>query len=90
MSRYSDLSLEIRQQAVNDYQRGDKSAKEIGNGPMEGFWGILKTEMKHLFPYRTIDELIRSIEMYISYYNNERCQKKLKGLTPMEYRAQAS
>jgi hypothetical protein len=27
--------------------------------------------------------------MYIHYYNNEVCQKKINGLTPMEYRAQA-
>ena len=75
---------------IDAIQSMSRVGRCIDNGPMEGFWGILKTEMKHLFPYRTIDELIRSIEMYISYYNNERCQKKLKGLTPMEYRAQAS
>lgn len=62
----------------------------IDNSPMESFWGTLKCEMKHMFPYRTIDELIRSIELYISYYNNERCQKKRKGLPPMIYRQQAS
>jgi transposase InsO family protein len=62
----------------------------IDNGPMEGFWGTLKCEMKHLFPYHTKQELIHSIDQYIRYYNEQRCQEKLKGLTPMEYRAQAS
>lgn len=62
----------------------------IDNGPMEGFWGTLKCEMKHLFPYHTKQELIHSIDQYMHFYNEERLQEKLKGLTPMEYRAQAS
>jgi len=87
--QYTHKDFKKKLDQIKAIQSMSRIGRCIDNGPMEGFWGILKTEMKHLFPYRTIDELIESIEMYINYYNNDRCQKKLKGLTPLEYRAQA-
>jgi putative transposase len=59
----------------------------IDNGPMEGFWGILKSEMYYLYKYETYEELKTAIEEYIDYYNTKRYQKRLKCMTPMEYRA---
>ena len=38
---------------------------------------------------KIIDDLIQEIENYIYYYNNERIQVKLKGLTPVQYRNQS-
>lgn len=57
----------------------------IDNGPMEGFWGILKREMYygHRFTDRGI--LIKEISDYIDYYNNKRLQRKLSVMTPMAY-----
>lgn len=55
------------------------------NGPMEGFWGIMKREMYYGKKYKTKDDLLRSIEEYIDYYTNRRVQRKLNLLTPMEY-----
>lgn len=57
----------------------------IDNGPMEGFWGILKREMYygHRFTDRGI--LIKEICDYIDYYNNKRLQRKLLVMTPMSY-----
>ena len=58
---------------------------------MENFFGLLKTEMfyeqEHL--YKDTDELIKAIDEYVYYYNNERIKARLKGLTPIEYRNQA-
>ena len=58
---------------------------------MESFFGSLKTEIFYGFEsqYKTIDDLIKAIEDYIYYYNNDRIKSRLKGLTPMEYRNQA-
>lgn len=58
----------------------------IDNGPMEGFWGILKSEMYHLYKFSDYESLKNAIEEYIHYYNNNRYQKRLKCLTPLEYR----
>lgn len=58
----------------------------IDNGPMEAFWGMLKSEMYYLKKFATYEELCEAIKEYINYYNNERYQKRLKCMTPVEYR----
>lgn len=62
----------------------------IDNGPMESFWGTLKCEKYYLYAYQTYDQLEHDIEDYIRFYNYERLQRKLNGLSPMEYRAKAA
>jgi len=57
----------------------------IDNGPMEAFWGMMKSEMYYLKGY-SYDELEAAIIDYIDYYNNRRYQKRLDCMTPMEYR----
>ena len=57
----------------------------IDNGPMEGWWGILKSEMYYLRKFTGKTELISAIEEYITYYNTKRYQIKLSSMTPMEY-----
>ena len=57
----------------------------IDNGPMEGWWGILKSEMYYLRKFTDKANLIAAIEEYINYYNNDRYQVKLRCMTPMEY-----
>jgi len=59
----------------------------IDNGPMEGFWGILKSEMYYLHKFNTYEELKIAIEEYIDYYNTNRYQKRLNCMTPLEYRS---
>lgn len=62
----------------------------IDNGPMESFWGTLKSEKYYLHKYETFEELSKDIDHYIYFYNNERFQEKLNGLSPVEYRAKAA
>ncbi len=56
----------------------------IDNGPMEGFWGILKRERYYGRRFTSKQELVRMIESYIRYYNTRRVQRNLGVLTPME------
>ena len=42
----------------------------------------------YLRKFDNFDELKLAIDNYIEFYNNKRLQKKLKGLSPIEYRAQ--
>lgn len=62
----------------------------IDNGPMEGFFGTLKTEMYYLNTFQTEKDLRRAIFHYIEFYNNQRFQENLKGMTPIEFRNHAS
>ena len=59
----------------------------IDNGPMEGYWGILKSEMYYLRKFTDRTELIQAIENYIHFYNTKRYQFKLSCMTPMEFHA---
>ena len=56
----------------------------LDNGPMEGFWGIMKREWYYGNTFRSRESLVRMIENYIFYYNHERVQRNLGTLTPME------
>lgn len=66
-------------------QSMSRVARCIDNGPMEGFWGLMKREMYYTKKYQTKEELIRAIQEYMDYYTNKRVQRKLGVLTPMEY-----
>ena len=57
----------------------------IDNGPMEGFWGIMKREMYYGHKFSTKDKLIQAIEEYMIYYTAKRVQRNLGILTPLEY-----
>ncbi len=72
-------------------QSMSRKGNSLDNGLMENFFGLLKTEMfyDHEQSYKDTDELIKAIDDYINYYNNERIKTRLKGLTPIEYRNQA-
>ncbi|WP_419096463.1 IS3 family transposase [Ureibacillus endophyticus] len=62
----------------------------IDNGPIESFWGTLKVEMYYLHKFEMYETLQHAIDTYIEFYNNERYQEKLNGLSPLEYRTQAA
>ena len=57
----------------------------IDNGPMEGFWGTLKSEMVNRSKFHTFSELKKAVDEYISFYNNDRLQECLGCMAPMEY-----
>ena len=57
----------------------------LDNAPMEGFWGILKTEMYYLYHFEDYETLRKTICAYIDFYNNDRYQKKLGCMTPAEF-----
>ena len=59
----------------------------IDNGPMEGFWGIMKCEMYYLNHFETYEELVDAVGQFIHYYNYQRRQHRLNCLAPMNYRS---
>ncbi|WP_373219193.1 IS3 family transposase [Ruminococcus sp. 5_1_39BFAA] len=59
-------------------------AKCIDNGPMEGFWGILKRERYYGNKFNNRESLVAMINNYIEYYNTKRLQRNLGVLTPFE------
>ena len=61
----------------------------IDNAPMEGFWGIMKTEMFHHRKFETLSALSSSIDEYMKYYNEDRYQARYGFQTPLEIRKAA-
>ena len=57
----------------------------LDNAPMEGWWGILKSEMYYLKKFTSRESLVSAIENYIHFYNTRRYQKRLNCMTPCEY-----
>ena len=71
-------------------QSMSRVGKCIDNGPMEGFFGTLKSEMFYGKKFDSLEVLEKAIHEYIKFYNNRRFQKKLGCLAPVEFRNQAS
>ena len=59
----------------------------MDNGIMESFFGRLKVEMYYGEKFESPRGFIEKLEEYIYYYNNERISLKLKGMSPVQYRA---
>ena len=84
--QYTSKIFKIKLDEAGMIQSMSRVGKCIDNGPMEGFWGTLKSEMFYGIKFDNFNSLKSRIEEYIYYYNNERLQNKLKGMTPIEYR----
>ena len=62
----------------------------LDNAAMESFFGTLKSEFFYLNRFTDIQELKVGLRHYIHYYNHQRIKLKLNGLSPVQYRTQAS
>jgi len=82
--QYTNRVFHNKLEAAGMTQSMSRVAKCIDNGPMEGFWGILKRERYYGRRFTDRESLVSMIETYIEYYNNKRLQRKLGVLTPME------
>jgi len=58
--------------------------RSIDNRPMEGYRGIIKSEMYYLKKFTSKENLIDTIDAYIVYYNTQRYRFRLKCMTPIE------
>ena len=86
--QYTNRTFHAKLEAAGMTQSMSRVAKCIDNGPMEGFWGILKRERYYSRRFTDRNSLVKMIEDYISYYNTRRLQRNLGILTPMEKQEQ--
>jgi putative transposase len=83
--QYTNRSFHNRLIEHKMTQSMSRVAHCIDNGPMEGFWGILKREMYYGYKFTSKQDLMNAISSYIHYYNFERLQRRLNVMTPYEY-----
>ena len=82
--QYTNRVFHAKLEAAGMTQSMSRVAHCIDNGPMEGFWGILKRERYYGRKFTDRESLVSMIEDYICYYNTVRLQRNLGVLTPME------
>ena len=82
--QYTNRTFHTKLESAGMVQSMSRVAKCIDNGPMEGFWGILKRERYYGNRFGSREELVSMIEDYIYYYNNKRYQRRFGVLTPIE------
>ena len=82
--QYTNRAFHSKLSNAGITQSMSRVAKCIDNGPMEGFWGIIKRERYYGKRFTDKETLVKMIEDYIDYYNNKRLQRNLGVLTPME------
>jgi transposase InsO family protein len=82
--QYTNRTFHAKLEKAGMTQSMSRVGKCIDNGPMEGFWGILKRERYYGCRFTNRQELVQMIEDYIVYYNTRRLQRGLNVLTPME------
>ena len=61
----------------------------IDNGPTEGLWGIIKSEMYCMYKITDEVSLRSAIDKYIKFYAEERLQERFHCKTPLEVRSEA-
>lgn len=88
--QYTSKQFKCKLDQAGMIQSMSRVGKCIDNGPMEGFWGTLKSEMFYGVKYSDEESLRKAIKKYIDFYNNKRFQANLKGMTPKQFRNHAN
>ena len=60
----------------------------LNNSMMENCFGLMKNELLYVNHYNSIEEFEKELKQYIWWYNNKRIKLRLKGISPVQYRAQ--
>ena len=87
--QYTNKNFQKKLKDTDMIQSMSRVGHCIDNGPIEGFWGIIKSEMYQM--YEILDEasLRYAIKDYIRFYCQERPQSRYDCKTPLEVRKAA-
>lgn len=80
------------QNALKDHgiiQSMSRKGNCLDNAIAENFFGHFKEEFLRQRTFTSIAEFKKELDLYIHWFNHERIQLKLKGLSPVEYRTQS-
>lgn len=93
---HSDRGFQYTSKAFHSMlknQEMEQSMSRVGhcidNGPTEGFWGIIKTEMYQMYNIKDETSLRFAISDYMKFYKEERPQDRYHCKTPLEVRTEA-
>lgn len=84
--QYTSKVFQAKLQTQEMIQSMSRVGHCIDNGPMEGFWGTIKSEMYYLNKFSDEISLCKAIDDYIIFYNTQRPQERFALQTPLEVR----
>lgn len=87
--QYTNKIFQQKLQAQGMQQSMSRIGHCIDNGPVEGFWGIIKTEMFQMYDIVDEQSLLDAIDKYMKFYTEGRPQERFHCLTPAEVRQAA-
>jgi putative transposase len=87
--QYQHASWQLLVSGAGAKQSMSRKGNCLDNAVMESFFGHLKDELYCNTSFLTVDALTTAIDAYIDWFNTERAHSTLKGLSPVQYRAQA-
>lgn len=87
--QYTSKMFKKKLEKQNMQQSMSRVGHCIDNGPTEGFWGIIKSEMYQMYEITDEASLRFAIKDYIRFYSEERPQDRYHCKTPLEVRQEA-
>jgi len=87
--QYTSKVFQIKLKVQEMEQSMSRVGHCIDNGPTEGFWGIIKTEMYQMYEITDEASLRYAIKDYIRFYSEQRPQDRYHCKTPLEVRNEA-
>jgi len=84
--QYTSTSYNKRLEELGLSGSHSRKGNCLDNACIESFFSHLKTEMLYITQYKSIEALYQAIDEYINFYNNQRFQKRLNNLAPVQYR----
>lgn len=84
--QYQQRKYQIRLEELGITQSMSRKATCLDNACMEGFFGHLKDEFYRGRKFESFKQFKEELDEYINYWNNQRYQVGLQGMTPVQYR----
>ena len=86
--QYTNKRIQSKLKEYGIIQSMSRKRNLLDNACIENFFGIMKVEILYnkTLNYKSMQHFVRELTHWIEYYNNERIQKRLNYLSPIEYK----
>lgn len=86
--QYTNKLIQNKLKVYGITQSMSRKGNPLDNACIENFFGVMKVEILYnkTLKYKSMRHFTRGLMNWIKYYNNERIQKRLNYLSPIEYK----
>lgn len=84
--QYTSKQYQMKLEQLGMIGSHSRKGNCLDNACIESFFSHLKSEISFVYAPKTLNELLRILDQYITFYNHERSQKRLGDRSPVEYR----